>query len=226
MQKVVIVNLNGIAYHLEEDAYAALRDYIAAAETQLRGNPDRTEIVGDLEQAIAEKFVRFLSINKNVITGADMTTILGEMGPVHDDGVVATGAFGTLSALRLDHPVETFGYRLVEPDGRRMLPERLAARRDHGRCPAHLDHAWLPGREHVVDHDARPAGALHVAGFLGLAHPHAAHVDRVVLGVVPKRRRHHVRLPVRADGRDPAQSLLSEILEFLAGEHAHAALTG
>jgi len=85
MQKVVIVNLNGIAYHLEEDAYAALRDYIAAAETQLRGNPDRTEIVGDLEQAIAEKFVRFLSINKNVITGADMTTILGEMGPVHDD---------------------------------------------------------------------------------------------------------------------------------------------
>ncbi|GIJ45724.1 ribonuclease Z [Virgisporangium aliadipatigenens] len=48
-------------------------------------------------------------------------------GPVHDDGVVATGAFGTLSARRLDHPVETFGYRLVEPDGRRMLPERLAA---------------------------------------------------------------------------------------------------
>jgi ribonuclease Z len=42
-------------------------------------------------------------------------------------GVVATGAFGTLSAARLDHPVETFGYRLVEPDGRRMLPDRLEA---------------------------------------------------------------------------------------------------
>ena len=28
---------------------------------------------------------------------------------------------------RLEHPVEAFGYRLVEPDGRRMLPERLAA---------------------------------------------------------------------------------------------------
>ena len=34
----------------------------------------------------------------------------------------------TLYAHRLSHPVESFGYRLVEPDGRRMLPERLAAR--------------------------------------------------------------------------------------------------
>ena len=42
-------------------------------------------------------------------------------------GVVATGPFGTLEARRLDHPVEAFGYRLEEPDGRRMLPDRLAA---------------------------------------------------------------------------------------------------
>ena len=48
-------------------------------------------------------------------------------GPVSADGVVATGPFGTLQARRLDHPVEAFGYRLEEPDGRRMLPDRLAA---------------------------------------------------------------------------------------------------
>jgi len=48
-------------------------------------------------------------------------------GPVSADGVVATGPFGTLRAQRLDHPVEAFGYRLEEPDGRRMLPDRLAA---------------------------------------------------------------------------------------------------
>jgi ribonuclease Z len=48
--------------------------------------------------------------------------------PVSADGVVAVGHFGTLSARRLDHLVESFGYRLVEPDGRRMLPERLAER--------------------------------------------------------------------------------------------------
>jgi ribonuclease Z len=48
--------------------------------------------------------------------------------PVSGDGVVASGAFGTLSAMRLDHSAEAFGYRLVEPDGRRMIPTLLASR--------------------------------------------------------------------------------------------------
>ncbi len=34
---------------------------------------------------------------------------------------------GRLTALPLWHSLETYGYRLVEPDGRRMLPDRLAA---------------------------------------------------------------------------------------------------
>ncbi|KRV46427.1 ribonuclease Z [Wenjunlia vitaminophila] len=47
--------------------------------------------------------------------------------PVHQEGLLEdTGAF-TLWARRLDHPVDSFGYRIVEPDGRRMLPEALAA---------------------------------------------------------------------------------------------------
>jgi ribonuclease Z len=48
--------------------------------------------------------------------------------PIAEDGPIATGKF-TLEARRLSHPVEAFGYRLVEPDGRTMLPERL---REHG----------------------------------------------------------------------------------------------
>ncbi|MFJ6831743.1 ribonuclease Z [Streptomyces sp. NPDC091209] len=53
------------------------------------------------------------------------TALLTE-APVGDDGVLATTPAYTLEARRLSHPVESFGYRLVEPDGRRMLPERLA----------------------------------------------------------------------------------------------------
>ncbi|MCP3804548.1 ribonuclease Z [Allokutzneria sp. A3M-2-11 16] len=64
--------------------------------------------------------------------------------PVHDDGPIATLStldpasgssvdFGTLSARRLEHSVESFGYRLTEPDGRRMLPDRLAAAGISGR---------------------------------------------------------------------------------------------
>jgi ribonuclease Z len=46
--------------------------------------------------------------------------------PVERDGPIATAAFGVLQARRLDHPVEAFGYQLIEPDGRRMVPELLA----------------------------------------------------------------------------------------------------
>lgn len=47
--------------------------------------------------------------------------------PVTGDGPLAITAAFTLSAVRLSHPVESYGYRLTEPDGRRMLPDRLAA---------------------------------------------------------------------------------------------------
>ncbi|GCD37711.1 ribonuclease Z [Streptomyces chrestomyceticus JCM 4735] len=54
------------------------------------------------------------------------TVRLGER-PVAADGVLARTPSYVLEARKLSHPVESFGYRLVEPDGRRMLPERLAA---------------------------------------------------------------------------------------------------
>ncbi|MFJ8195671.1 ribonuclease Z [Streptomyces sp. NPDC096152] len=47
--------------------------------------------------------------------------------PVDADGDLAVTPAYTLQARRLSHPVESYGYRLVEPDGRRMVPERLAA---------------------------------------------------------------------------------------------------
>ena len=47
--------------------------------------------------------------------------------PVDADGPLAVTPAYTLDARRLSHPVESYGYRLTEPDGLRMLPERLAA---------------------------------------------------------------------------------------------------
>jgi len=48
--------------------------------------------------------------------------------PVHGDGLVTEVPYYRLEARTLSHPVPTVGYRLVEPDGRRMLPGELAAR--------------------------------------------------------------------------------------------------
>ena len=48
----------------------------------------------------------------------------GGAGP---DGPAADSSSFRLEARALSHSVPTVGYRLVEPDGRRMLPEKLAA---------------------------------------------------------------------------------------------------
>ncbi|MCR3747276.1 ribonuclease Z [Lentzea californiensis] len=54
--------------------------------------------------------------------------------PVVEDGEIADGKFGRLEAYALDHGIDSVGYRLVEPDGHRMLPEKLE---EHGiRGPA------------------------------------------------------------------------------------------
>ena len=48
--------------------------------------------------------------------------------PVTEEGVVDAGPEPfSLVAARLDHRTETFGWRIAEPDGRRMLPQRLEA---------------------------------------------------------------------------------------------------
>ncbi|WKX70262.1 ribonuclease Z [Streptomyces sp. XD-27] len=45
--------------------------------------------------------------------------------PVTEDGTLAETPGYVLEARKLSHPVESYGYRLIEPDGRRMLPEAL-----------------------------------------------------------------------------------------------------
>jgi ribonuclease Z len=47
--------------------------------------------------------------------------------PVEGEGEIAATPEFVLEARRLSHSAPAIGYRLAEPDGRRMLPEKLAA---------------------------------------------------------------------------------------------------
>ncbi|MEU2389812.1 ribonuclease Z [Streptomyces sp. NPDC007369] len=70
--------------------------------------------------------------------------------PVVQDGTLAEGPSYVLQARRLSHPVESFGYRLTEPDGRRMLPELLAR---HGIKGPDVGRIQREGRLHGVTLD-------------------------------------------------------------------------
>jgi phage shock protein PspC (stress-responsive transcriptional regulator) len=92
MNTVIIINLNGNAFHLEEPGFASLRAYLERAQAQLKDNPDKIEIMADLEQAIADKCGRFLRPHKNVLTAAEIDEVLKEMGPVQSENAADAGA--------------------------------------------------------------------------------------------------------------------------------------
>lgn len=119
MQKVIIIDLNGRACQLNERAYEALRAYLDGAEAQLAANPDKAEIISDLEQAIAEKCDRFLGVGKNVVTSEEIAQVIEEMGPVHDSGAQEGAAphasdAGAKEAPRPDSAAPRRLYRIRE----------------------------------------------------------------------------------------------------------------
>jgi phage shock protein PspC (stress-responsive transcriptional regulator) len=85
MNKVITINLGGNAYQLEEGGFDALRAYLETAAAQLKNNPDRDEILLDIERAIADKFRALLSANKNVVEAKEVNAVIAEMGPVDAD---------------------------------------------------------------------------------------------------------------------------------------------
>lgn len=90
MKKVITINLNGHAYQVEEGGYDALRAYLDRAAEALADNPDRAEIMADLERAIADRCRAHLGPHKSVVTDAEVERIVDEMGPV--DGAPGTAA--------------------------------------------------------------------------------------------------------------------------------------
>lgn len=100
MNKVVTINLGGTAFQLEEAGYDLLRNYLESGVTRLQGNPDREEILSDIEWAIAEKFRGLLSGHKTVVITREVSTILTEMGPIEaDSGEPAAGGAAGPSAM-------------------------------------------------------------------------------------------------------------------------------
>jgi phage shock protein PspC (stress-responsive transcriptional regulator) len=106
MRTVITISLNGNAYQIDAVGFDALRAYLQMAEQRLVSNPDREEILADLEQAIADKCLRFLGPHKNVVSAGEITEVLREMGPVDggasesqaQSGTAGVGAGATNSA--------------------------------------------------------------------------------------------------------------------------------
>jgi phage shock protein PspC (stress-responsive transcriptional regulator) len=82
MQRVVSINLSGNAYQLEEIGYNALFAYLDAADAQLKDNPDRAQILADLEARVAELCNACLAPHKTVVTSMEIDRIIAGLEPI------------------------------------------------------------------------------------------------------------------------------------------------
>ena len=98
MQTVVNISLNGNSYQLEEPGYNQLRTYLERAEARLKDNPDRAEVMGDLEQAIGEKCRGTLSPTRPWSTVAEVGTHHRGDGPGRTGGRETAAGAETSSA--------------------------------------------------------------------------------------------------------------------------------
>ena len=85
MNKTIIININGIVFHIEEDAYEILKNYMTDVKRHFSTSADSLEITTDIENRIAEMFAEILQRdNKQVIIEQDVTAVVEQMGSVED----------------------------------------------------------------------------------------------------------------------------------------------
>jgi phage shock protein PspC (stress-responsive transcriptional regulator) len=85
MNKTIIININGIVFHIEEDAYEVLKSYMTDVKRHFMDSADSLEITTDIENRLAEMFNEILARDsKQVIVEQDVQTVISQMGTVED----------------------------------------------------------------------------------------------------------------------------------------------
>lgn len=80
MKKTYTINISGSVFHIEEDAYEQLNNYIARLKHHFGNDSEGNEIVADIESRIAEIFNAKKSAENEVITMAWVDEVIETMG--------------------------------------------------------------------------------------------------------------------------------------------------
>lgn len=80
MKKTFTINLAGTVYHIDEDAYNLLENYLSNLKHYFRKEEGGDEIVDDIERRISELCSEKLSSDKNVINIVDIENIISQIG--------------------------------------------------------------------------------------------------------------------------------------------------
>ncbi|NND09980.1 MAG: PspC domain-containing protein [Flavobacteriaceae bacterium] len=84
MNKTVNINLAGIFFHIDEDAYAKLQRYLEAIRRSFTDSQGQSEIIADIEARIAELFNERVDNDKQVVGMKVVDEVITIMGQPED----------------------------------------------------------------------------------------------------------------------------------------------
>ncbi len=115
MKKTVSINLNGLVFYIDEDAYQRLRTYLDKIERWFSGKEGAKEIITDIENRIAELFEERVKPGIGVVTKAlveEVVEIMGEPEEFEDASAEKTEGANSSSGSSFVPPKKL--YRDVE----------------------------------------------------------------------------------------------------------------
>lgn len=86
MKKTLTVNLNGMVFHIDEDAYYVLNDYLRSIRKHFSETEGRDEILSDIEARIAEMLRDRIGDQRQVITIDDIEEVIRVIGQPSEFG--------------------------------------------------------------------------------------------------------------------------------------------
>lgn len=84
MKKNISINIGGIIFHVEEDGFEALKNYLETINQYFSDFDDSQEIINDIENRIAEIFLSKLKEDKQVINLEDIQSLMATLGSIED----------------------------------------------------------------------------------------------------------------------------------------------
>ena len=84
MKTTITINLGGIVFHIDDDAYEMLHSYLIAIEKQFLKEDERKEVMSDIEARLSELFKETLAEKRDVIMKDDVSKVIEIMGEPED----------------------------------------------------------------------------------------------------------------------------------------------
>jgi len=160
MKKNISINIGGIIFHIEEDGFDKLKNYLDAINRYFSDFKDSQEIISDIENRIAEIFLAKLKDDKQVIELEDVNALMVTLGSIEDfQKAEETDEVFEESTTEQYENQESTGTKKLYRDTKRYIFGGVAA-----------------GLGHYFNIDVLWVRLLFILGFLGLFpfHPTSA----------------------------------------------------